>query len=101
MKVTRRTFIKRSSAVAATASLAVNSGFHLLEGNRSSDPMVIGHGGFRYRVDSQWGNLNPSRNPVKNCHEMVMDAKGRLIMVTDETKNNIIIYDKSGKLLDF
>ena len=28
-----------------------------------------------------------------------MDNKGRLIMVTDETKNNIIIYDKSGKLL--
>lgn len=31
---------------------------------------------------------------------MVMDSKGRLIMITDETKNNILIYDKSGKLLD-
>ena len=31
---------------------------------------------------------------------MVMDSQGRLIMITDETKNNIIIYDKSGKLLD-
>jgi hypothetical protein len=30
---------------------------------------------------------------------MVMDKKGRLIMVTDEVKNNIIVYDKSGKLL--
>lgn len=30
---------------------------------------------------------------------MVMDKKGRLIMITDETKNNIIIYDKSGKLI--
>lgn len=30
---------------------------------------------------------------------MVMDKKGRLIMVTDETKNNIIIYDRSGKLI--
>ena len=30
---------------------------------------------------------------------MVVDRKGRLIMVTDETKNNIIIYDRSGKLI--
>ncbi|MEO0340490.1 MAG: 6-bladed beta-propeller, partial [Bacteroidota bacterium] len=36
----------------------------------------------------------------KNCHEMVLDSKGRLIMVGDHTKNNILIYDKSGKLLD-
>jgi hypothetical protein len=31
---------------------------------------------------------------------MVKDSKGRLIMVNDEVKNNILIYDKSGKLLD-
>jgi hypothetical protein len=31
---------------------------------------------------------------------MVEDAKGRLIMITNETKNNILIYDKSGKLLE-
>jgi len=61
---------------------------------------IIGHGDFTYEVDASWGNLDPSKTPVNNCHEMVMDSKGRLIMVTDETKNNIIIYDKSGKLLD-
>lgn len=60
---------------------------------------TIGHGDYRYRVHKAWGNLDPSTTPVKNCHEMVMDSKGRLIMVTDETKNNIIIYDRSGKLL--
>ncbi len=31
---------------------------------------------------------------------MVMDQKGRLIMVGDETKNNVLIYDRSGRLLD-
>jgi len=31
---------------------------------------------------------------------MVMDSKGRLIMVGDDIRNNILIYDKSGKLLD-
>jgi len=31
---------------------------------------------------------------------MVEDAKGRLFLLTNETKNNVLIYDKSGKLLD-
>lgn len=61
---------------------------------------LIGHGDFLYKVDQAWGNLDAGLTPVKNCHEMVMDSRGRLIMVTDETKNNIIIYDKSGRLLD-
>lgn len=60
---------------------------------------IIGHGDYRYRVHLAWGNLNQEQTPVKNCHEMVMDKKGRLIMITDETKNNIIIYDRSGKLI--
>lgn len=60
---------------------------------------VIGHGNFKYRVNKTWGNLDPAKTPVVNCHEMVMDKKGRLFMVTDETRNNIIIYDTSGKLL--
>ncbi|RYY53377.1 MAG: 6-bladed beta-propeller [Chitinophagaceae bacterium] len=61
---------------------------------------IIGHGDFRYRVDATWGQLDPSVHPVKDCHEMVMDSRKRLIMLTNETKNNIIIYDKSGKLLE-
>ncbi len=68
-------------------------------GKNVLDEEIIGHGDFRYRVNQAWGNLNVEQTPVKNCHEMVMDKKGRLIMVTDETKNNIIIYDKSGKLI--
>ena len=32
---------------------------------------------------------------------MVQDSKGRIILLTNETKNNILIYDTSGKLLDF
>jgi peptidylglycine monooxygenase len=31
---------------------------------------------------------------------MVQDQKGRLIMVGDHVANNILIFDKSGKLLD-
>ncbi len=60
---------------------------------------VYGHGKMRYRMDVNWGKLNPETHPVNDCHEMVQDAKGRIILLTNETKNNILIYNKSGKLL--
>ena len=61
---------------------------------------IIGHGTHRYKVDLNWGKLNSKNFPVKDCHEMVQDAKGRIILLTNHTKNNVLIYDKSGKLLD-
>lgn len=73
--------------------------FHILKSSNKSGK-VIGHGEFRYRVIREWGDLDSSLTPVNNCHEMVMDSKGRLIMITDEVRNNIIIYDKSGRLLE-
>lgn len=91
----RRDFLKVTAATSAAMTLPV---FNIISKPVLGDE-VIGHGNFRYRVHKAWGNLDPEKTPVKNCHEMVMDKKGRLIMVTDETKNNIIIYDRSGKLL--
>lgn len=61
---------------------------------------IIGHGDFRYRVHRDWGRLDATQTPVNNCHEMVQDARGRLIMIGDEVRNNVLIYDKSGRLLD-
>ena len=81
-------------------TVATVTPFYILKGKSMQSNQIIGHGDFTYKVDASWGNLNPENTPVNNCHEMVMDSKGRLIMVTDEVKNNIIIYDKSGKLLD-
>lgn len=65
----------------------------------TSKSPVFGHNGMQYRMDAQWGKLNPEKFPVNDCHEMVQDSKGRIILVTNETKNNILIYNKSGKLL--
>jgi sugar lactone lactonase YvrE len=31
---------------------------------------------------------------------MIQDSKGRIVLLTNETKNNIIIYNKSGRLID-
>ncbi|MDZ4699102.1 MAG: hypothetical protein SH809_05290 [Rhodothermales bacterium] len=91
----RRSFVQQAAALAGTALVAPN-----IIVRSSLDGEVIGHGEFKYRVHKTWGNLDPGATPVKNCHEMVMDSKKRLIMVTDEAKNNILVYDKSGKLLE-
>ena len=91
----RRTFLKVTVLTGAAFSLPI---FNIISKPKTTDD-IIGHGDFRYKVYKAWGNLDPEKNPVKNCHEMVMDKKGRLIMITDEIKNNIIIYDRSGKLI--
>lgn len=100
MNSDRRTFLKKSALI--TGAIAVAPAVHsfgIINRPKLSE-QIIGHGDFQYRVHQEWGNLNPSTTPVNNCHEMVLDSKGRLIMTTDEVKNNILIYDKSGKLLN-
>jgi hypothetical protein len=94
MRLQRRQFLKTTALTGIAMSIQPSLSF------ASGKDTVIGHGDFRYKVDMNWGNLDPAKTPVLNCHEMVMDSKGRLFMVTDEVKNNILVYAQSGKLLD-
>ncbi len=64
------------------------------------DDLIIGHGDFKYKVIVDWGNLDKLTTPVSDCHEMVQDSKGRIILLTNNTKNNVIIYNKDGKLIE-
>ena len=98
--VTRRAFLRRGAFAAATGALLPGFRFHVEASRSRLSETVIGHGDFRYRVDTGWGNLDPAVTPVENCHEMVMDGRGRLIMVTDQPRNNVLIYDRGGRLLD-
>lgn len=92
----RLDFVKQSSVL--IAGLAFAKPFNII--NRiNNDGPVIGHGDFKYRVNYNWGNLGTG-HPVKDCHEMVMDRKKRIFLLTNEVKNNIIIYNRSGKFLD-
>jgi hypothetical protein len=75
--------------------------FSILHKDRQPDDPVIGHGAFTYKADKNWAKISVNSNPLFNCHEMVQDSKGRLIMLGDNTRNNILIFDKSGKLLDY
>jgi peptidylamidoglycolate lyase len=63
------------------------------------EEVVLGHNNKRYKINTKWSKADISRNPVNDCHEMVQDSKGRILLLTNETKNNVLIYDKSGKLL--
>ncbi|MBK8557562.1 MAG: 6-bladed beta-propeller [Lewinellaceae bacterium] len=61
---------------------------------------VIGHGDFRYRVDASWCKAEAARHPVKDCHEMAMDRKGLIYMSTNDTRNNILVFNKDGQVVN-
>lgn len=98
----RRNFIKTVGTTTLGAitmpMLGANVGRHKRTANKD---VILGHGDYQYKLDRNWAKLGVARNPLQNCHEMVMDSKGRLIMIGDHTANNILIFDKSGKLLDY
>ncbi len=96
--MSRRKFLKQSSI--ATLGLLTHPMYGSALSYSSNKDVIIGHNTHRYKVDMSWGDLDPLKTPVKDCHEMVQDSKGRIVLLTNHTKNNIIIYDKSGKLLE-
>lgn len=59
---------------------------------------VVGHGAFRYRVDTAWSQADPAKYPVNDCHEMVQAEDGRLFLLTNHKQNNVLIYSTDGKL---
>ncbi len=97
----RRDFIK-NTGLATTAITAIPSlSFYISKNNRSLSETIVGHGDFRYRVDKEWGIQDPAKVPINDCHEMVMDHKGRILMTTTGKDNhNILVYDTSGKVVD-
>jgi len=89
----RRTFI-RNTTLAAAASVYLTK--DLFAQDKAT---VYGHNNMQYSLDTQWCRANPLKNPVNDCHEMVQDASGKIILLTNETRNNIMIFNTSGKLL--
>lgn len=66
----------------------------------AKNEVILGHNNKRYKINTRWSQADVARYPVNNCHEMVQDKKGRILLLTDETRNNVLIYDKNGKILD-
>lgn len=91
----RRAFVQKT--LTATAGLAAMPSLIIPD---HPEALILGHNSHQYNLDVNWGKLDPLRYPVKDCHEMVQDSKGRILLLTNETKNNVLVYDKSGKLLE-
>lgn len=89
----RRNFIKKTAFT--TGSLLI---MHDLFAKKREK--VYGYNNMTYTLDTGWSKTDASQFPVNDCHEMVQDKKGRIILLTNETKNNVLIYNTSGKLLD-
>ncbi len=92
----RSHFIKTTGLLTAGFLTSGNVLAHLLPFKDA----VIGHDSHRYKIDMNWGALNAEFHPVNDCHEMVQDSKGRILLLTNHTKNNVIVYDRSGKLIE-
>lgn len=90
----RKKFIRQSSLAATGLFLAPS----LIKPEFPGD-LVLGQGRKRYRLNTRWSQADAMLHPVNDCHEMVQDKKGRIILLTNETRNNVLLYDKSGKLL--
>ena len=88
---TRRHFLKTSLVGAAGAAWAGST----VKAEAAGE--IIGHGEFRYRVDKNWSRLDPAQYPVNDCHEMVQVSDGRLFLLTNHRKNNVLIYDTEGR----
>lgn len=91
----RRQFIQRAIGLPALAASPWS--FQILR-RREAGPQV-GHGNHVYRFDRKWGEQDPARYPVHHCHEMVQDARGRLILLNTDPKNQVLIYNKDGKVV--
>jgi hypothetical protein len=72
----------------------------LPQSQRDPHGLIIGQGDFCYRVNTRWGLLNSAQYPVENCHDLAIDSKGHILMITDNVKNNIIVYQPDGTLIE-
>ena len=91
----KRNHFIRQSSLAATAMLLSPSIFN----SSKKEDMILGQGNKRYRINTKWSKADAMKYPVKDCHEMIQDKKGRILLLTNETKNNVIFFNKKGKLL--
>jgi len=88
----RRDFILNSTLGLASALVVPR----ILANNET----ILGHNNKRYKINTRWSQADVSKYPVNDCHEMIQDQKGRILLLTNETRNNVLIYDKNGKILE-
>ncbi len=103
--VSRRSLLQSGAGSIAAAALALSAPAALLakeklpSTNTANDGEILGQVDFRYRAQRHWGLLDRAHYPVKDCHGITEDRHGRIVMLTNDTHNNLIAYEKGGKFL--
>ena len=100
--LSRRTFLLRGSTLVAVSRLrvATDAGEPAVKAPAVVDgsAAVLGQGDFRYRVVPDWGNLGES-TPVNDGHGLAVDREGHVLLFTNEVRNNVVVYDRRGRLV--
>ncbi|MFT5127384.1 MAG: peptidylamidoglycolate lyase [Rhodothermales bacterium] len=86
--------ISRRALLGAAAGAVVSAPYIA----RANNAEVLGQGDFRYRQVPGWGQLG-AEAPVKNCNGIVCTRDQHIVLLTDDTRNNVIVYDRAGKLV--
>lgn len=90
--LSRRSFVESLTAALAAAALP------LPRTAWAEEQPVLGQGAYRYRHVPGWGVLDAA-TPVKDCHGLAQGRDGRVFLLTNHTANNVVIYDRAGKLV--
>jgi hypothetical protein len=103
---TRRSLLRGTAATFAASGLGALGGAAsaidapiFQKTSEACDGEILGQSPFRYRAYRHWGLLDRGHYPVKDCHGIAEDRNGRIVLLTNDTHNNLIAYGKDGKLL--
>lgn len=86
----RRSFLTQSKTLLAGLPLV---GLSYNNGNP-----IYGHNNKRYTWNKNWLANNSILPGVKDCHEMVFTSDKDIILLTNDTRNNLIRISKNGKI---
>lgn len=67
---------------------------------RADVPAIFGQGEFRYRLVDGWAREALAKVKVKNGHALVIDGAGRVLFLTDQPENNVVILNSAGELIE-
>jgi hypothetical protein len=76
----RRSFIRQSALAAGSLMMP------LKDMMAQDGSLVLGNGHKKYKLNKAWSKADAIQFPVNDCHEMVQDKLGRIILLTNETK---------------
>jgi peptidylamidoglycolate lyase len=94
----RRSFLRDSIRLGTLAGTGLSCSYADAAAwdGASGEGEILGQGTFRYLANRRWGLLDRKRYPVKDCHGITEDRQGRIVMLTNDTHNNLIAYTKTG-----